>query len=83
VLLGGLPRPYAYDVNRLYYDWFTRAWRLLPDAQANPEAIFTDWLDNLVQSGDVSTLTGIGELAHDALARVHRPSPLAEFHRQD
>ena len=80
VLLGGLPRPYAYDVKRLYYDWFARSWRLLPDSDANPEAIFTDWLENLVQSGDVSTLSGIGELAHDALSRVHREAPQTEFH---
>jgi hypothetical protein len=71
VLLGALSKPYSYDVKRLYYDWCTRSWRLLPEPQANPESLFTDWLENLVQSGDVSTLTGIGELAHDALSRVH------------
>jgi hypothetical protein len=82
VLLGGLPRPYAYDVKRLYYDWFTRSWRLVPDPQENPESVFTDWLENLVQCGDVSTLTGIGELAHDALARVHGEAPQASFRHQ-
>src|SRR6266568_4617099 len=81
VLLGGLPRPYSYDVLRLYYDWFTRSWRLLPDSQTNPEAAFTDWLETLVQGGDISTLTGIGELAHDALSRVHSEAPQTEFHR--
>ena len=81
VLLSGLPKPYAYDVRRLYYDWFARGWRLLPDPQANPEAQFTDWLETLVQGGDTSTLTGIGELAHDALSRVHGESPQPEFYR--
>ena len=30
ILLDGLSRPYAYDAARLYYDWATRCWRLLP-----------------------------------------------------
>src|SRR6185369_16731173 len=33
VLLGALSKPYAYDAKRLYYDWFTRSWRLLPEPQ--------------------------------------------------
>jgi hypothetical protein len=70
LLLGSLPKPYAYDVRRLYYDWFSRCWRILPDPHASPEAAFADWLENLVQGRDVSTLAGIDELTHDALARV-------------
>jgi hypothetical protein len=81
VLLGSLPRPYAYDVKRLYYDWFSRSWRVLPESQANPEGVFTDWLESLVQGGDVSTLSGIGELAQDALSRVHQESPQPELQR--
>jgi hypothetical protein len=73
-LLGGLPRPYAYDLKRLYFDWNSRQWRLLPDPHAHPEAAFTDWLDTLVQRADVSSLTGIGELARDALARIRVPT---------
>jgi hypothetical protein len=82
ILLGVLSKPYAYDANRLYYDWFTRSWRLLPEPQGNPESVFTDWLENLVQSGDVSTLTGIGELAHDALSRVHSESAPTALRQQ-
>ena len=70
VLLAGLAKPYAYDLRRLYFDWTTHAWRLLPDPRAHPEAAFTDWLDLLVQTGDVASLTGIVELAQDALSRV-------------
>jgi hypothetical protein len=81
VLLGSLPRPYAYDVKRLYYDWFARSWRLLPDSHTNPEATFADWLETLVQGGDISTLSGIGELAQDALSRVRGEAPRAEFQR--
>jgi hypothetical protein len=69
-LLGGLARPYAYDAKRLYFDWASRRWRLLPDPRANPEATLTDWLERLVARKDIATLTGIGDLAHDALGRV-------------
>jgi hypothetical protein len=73
VLLAGLPKPYAYDLQRLYFDWNSRQWRVLPDPRAHPEAAFTDWLEVLVQQGDVGSLSGIGELARDALARVEAP----------
>lgn len=69
-LLGSLEKPYAYDVNRLYFEWTDRRWRLLPDPQAHPEAIFTDWLNELVESGDLNSLTGVLELGHDALSRA-------------
>jgi len=75
-LLGSLPKPYAYNVRQLYYDWMTKTWRLLPDPKSNPEAAFTEWLDGLVEKGDFSSLTGILVLTHDALARVRsQPQP--------
>ncbi len=79
ILLDGLPKPYAYDAARLYYDWAARRWRLLPDPHAHPEAIFTDWLDSLVEHGDVGSLGGILELGHDALSRLRVESSQAEF----
>src|SRR5947209_20130833 len=39
-LLSGLPKPYAYYGNKLYYDWTARHWRLLPDLQSSSEAQF-------------------------------------------
>jgi hypothetical protein len=73
VLLAGLHKPYAYDLKRLFFDWHSRHWRLLPDPRSYPETAFTDWLELLVQTADVGSLTGIVELTQDALARV-RPS---------
>ncbi len=70
LLLAGLPRPYAYDLKRLYFDWISRGWRLLPDPQAHPEAAFADWIEMLIQLRDRGSLVGIAELAQDALARV-------------
>lgn len=82
ILLDGLPKPYAYDANRLYYDWTVRRWRLLPDPHAHPEAVFMDWLENLVARKEISSLTGILELGQDALARVRVETSQAEFDRQ-
>ncbi len=71
-LLARLPRPYTYDLRRLYFDWVRRRWRVLPDPRLYPEAAFTDWLERLVETRDVNSLSGIGELAQDALSRVRR-----------
>jgi hypothetical protein len=78
-LLSALPKPYAYHGSRLYYDWAARHWRLLPDPRANREAHFADWLDALVEQQDIGSLTGIVELAHDALLRVRVASAQPEL----
>ena len=70
LLLASLPRPYAYDLKRVYFDWNSRHWRLIPDPSEHPEAAFTDWVEVLVQMRDAGSLAGIVELAQDALARV-------------
>jgi hypothetical protein len=69
-LLAGLPKPYAFPVNKLYFHWTARQWRILPDPVMNPEAAFTEWLESLVERGDISSLRGILELTQDALARM-------------
>ena len=82
IVLDRLPKPYAYDISRIYYDWAERRWRLLPDPHTHPEAIFIDWLDRLVDKGDNHSLTGILELAQDALSRIKAGSCQAELERQ-
>jgi hypothetical protein len=82
VLLSLLSKPYAYDAARLYFDWMARCWRLLPDPHAHPEAIFTDWLDQLVTQGEVNSLSGILELGQDALSRVRAETTQALYDHQ-
>jgi hypothetical protein len=82
ILLDRLSKPYAYDAGRIYYDWSERRWRLLPDPHAHPEAIFTDWLDHLVAGRDVNSLTGVLELAQDALSRVRVEASQTELDRR-
>jgi hypothetical protein len=81
ILLDGLRKPYAYDAARLYYDWPARRWRLLPDPHAYPEAVFADWLENLIARGEVSSLTGILELGQDALSRLRAEPAQPELGR--
>jgi hypothetical protein len=78
VLLQGLERPYAYDVRRLFYDWSARCWRLLPAFHSDAEAAFADWVEALVQKGDIGSLSGIAELAQDALLRVRTSAQPAD-----
>ncbi len=82
ILLDGLPKPYAYDSSRLYYDWAARRWRLLPDPHAQPETIFTNWLDTLIEKGEVNSLAGILELGQDALSRVRVEASQTEFNQR-
>jgi hypothetical protein len=79
-LLSGLPRPYAYRGDLLYYDWTLRRWRLMPQAHPHPESIFADWLDTLVENGDLGSLTGIMELAQDSLSRVRLEAAQQKFY---
>jgi len=69
-LLAGLPKPYAFPPNKLYFNWVARQWRILPDPVTNPEASFSDWVESLVEKGDLGSLRGILELTHDALSRL-------------
>jgi hypothetical protein len=81
-LLEGLQKPYAYHGHKLYYQWAAREWRLLPDPNSHPEAVFIDWLERLVEREDIGSVTGILELAHDALSRIHsKPAPARLQHK--
>jgi hypothetical protein len=64
-LLAGLERPYAYRLDRLFFDWEDLSWNLRPD---NPEreTQFEVWLDELVESGQIRML----EHLHTSVARA-------------
>ena len=78
VMLKGLPKPYAYDLRRLFFDWLGRRWRLLPDNTPDAEGVFADWVEALVQNRDADSLRGISELAQDGLARIGPAQPELE-----
>jgi hypothetical protein len=80
LLLRGLPKPYSYRAEMLYYDWAERRWRLMPQVHPDPEAIFAEWLGALVENGDLGSLTSILELAQDGLARVRLEAAQQKFY---
>jgi hypothetical protein len=79
-LLSGLSRPYAYHSHMIYYDWRARRWRLLPNPTVDAETVFAEWLERLVESGDLATLNAILELVRDGMARARLDAVQQKFH---
>lgn len=63
-MLAGLERPYRYRSGRIYYDWPDKTWRLLPveTAPPPPDEVFSDWLDQLVEYGNIDAIRELKEL---------------------
>ena len=61
-LLHGLRKPYHYRPGRIYLDWFTGQWRLIPIAkELDYETSFQDWLAQLAEEKDVAKLSEMAE----------------------
>ena len=65
-LLAGLEAPYAYNLERMYFDWDRAEWRLLEDTE-HIEQRFDDWLEELVSWGDTMVIERLQEKLHDAV----------------
>ena len=48
-LLANLEKPYCYRPDRVYYDWTTQSWRLLPEPPEDlgPEEALSSWIASL------------------------------------
>lgn len=57
-LLDGLAKPYAYRLDRMYYDWESRRWKLAPSPPER-ETQFEAWVDQLVDAGQMSVLENL------------------------
>lgn len=57
-LLDGLSKPYAYRLDRMYYDWESRSWKLCP-SPPELESQFEAWVDQLVDAGQMSILENL------------------------
>jgi hypothetical protein len=66
VLLSGLRRPYAYNLDRIYYDWSGQQWRLLEDTE-HIESRFDEWLDELINMNDRAILQRLHDHIEGAL----------------
>ena len=68
-LLTGLGKPYSYRVERIYYDWGAKTWKLIP-TMPDLEEIFEKWLDELIESGELDTLKTVAEKITSAISRI-------------
>jgi hypothetical protein len=69
-LLDGLENPFCYRPERVFYNWTSRSWQLLPRPLDTAEEVFSDWIDALEEKEDVSTLEDIHERAASVINRL-------------
>lgn len=65
-LLAGLRAPYCYDLRRIYFEWRTRAWRLLP-GEDDPEGAFFALLERLRDRRAMDALLDLRSWLDEAL----------------
>jgi hypothetical protein len=66
-LLSGLEKPYAYRLNRVYYDWPAQRWRLLGEFEGQ-ESGFEEWVEELVAWRDLERLKALRESIERAIS---------------
>ena len=49
-LLRSLKKPYQYRLDRIYYDWLSQKWSVLPQVEEfdGEEEISQDWIDEVI-----------------------------------
>ena len=73
-LLSGLTKPYAYRMDRIYYDWETQSWMLIPthdDLKQN----FEKWVAELTDSGELDKLQQLRDRVSGSISELRRLIP--------
>ncbi len=65
-LLANLRKPYCYDVRRVFYEWHSRQWRLLP-GEDDPEGAFFAMLERLRDRHAEEVLLNLRDWLDEAL----------------
>jgi hypothetical protein len=79
MFLGGLRAPYSYKLNRLYYDWLSKNWKLLPCLADHHAIDIAERIENPKLNGEVETLQTLAEQIESALQELEEESdPNAE-----
>ena len=62
-LLRDLKKPYQYRLNRIYYDWSSQQWLLLPEAEETDEEEETsqDWIDDVIDQLETDIQDAFGD----------------------
>lgn len=70
-MLEGLHKPYAYRLDRIYYDWENRTWSLRPNIPER-EAQFEAWIEDLVDAGRMPVLEMLRATIDRSIAELRR-----------
>jgi hypothetical protein len=68
-ILAGLKQPYQFNAGSIYYDWFQKLWRPLPETPG-PIEVFNIWLEELKDNNDVETLELLEKEIREALNEI-------------
>lgn len=70
-LLAGLIKPYAYRLDRMYYNWETQCWQLSPSP---PEmgAQFEALVEQLVDAGQMASLESLRSIVDRSITDLRR-----------
>jgi hypothetical protein len=55
-LLESLEKQYCYQPNRVYYNWLSQGWRMLPELYIYAESFVQEWIDELKGNDDIVPL---------------------------
>ena len=69
VMLRDLPKPYAYRIDKMYFSWEDRTWRVLPDEAENRRRV-ERWIDELEESASLDSLESIRTQVEKAIREV-------------
>jgi hypothetical protein len=70
-LVTGLSKPYAYRIDRIFFDWETQAWDVRP-GNADRGVQFDAWLEELVEAGEMRTLETLRAGVDRAISDLRR-----------
>lgn len=70
-LLAELEWPYAYRIDRMYYDWPAGSWRILRGDEDVRRA-FDQWLEELADSAQLERLTSLRDSVEQAILTLRR-----------
>jgi hypothetical protein len=70
-LIAGLSKPYAYRLDRIYYDWDSQCWQLNPTAP-ELETQFETWVEQLVDEGQMSILESLRSTVSRSITDLNR-----------
>lgn len=72
-LLEGLRKPYCYKLERIYFDWLLRKWRMLPEINIDQESFISSWINELKEKIEIDMLESLAEEVTAAINEINPP----------